>query len=85
MRVGILGSGLMGGTLGTLFARGGHEVIFSYARGEQRLERLAREAAGNTRAGTPGEAARMDANEVANTPVCRRLRTKITASSAAST
>jgi hypothetical protein len=32
MRVGILGSGLMGGTLGTIFARAGHEVVFSYAR-----------------------------------------------------
>jgi predicted dinucleotide-binding enzyme len=29
MRVGILGSGLMGGKLGTLFARAGHEVVFS--------------------------------------------------------
>ncbi|MBN3943363.1 MAG: hypothetical protein HWQ40_26820 [Nostoc sp. NMS9] len=32
MRVGILGSGLMGGKFGTLFARAGHEVVFSYAR-----------------------------------------------------
>ncbi len=31
MRIGILGSGLMGGKLGTLFARAGHEVVFSYA------------------------------------------------------
>ena len=29
MRVGILGSGLMGGKLGTLFARAAHEVVFS--------------------------------------------------------
>src|SRR6516162_9263827 len=28
MRVGILGSGLMGGKLGTLFARAGPEVVF---------------------------------------------------------
>ena len=58
MRVGILGSGLMGGKLGTLFARAGHEVVFSYARSEQKLKRLAREAKGAARAGTPGEAAR---------------------------
>jgi hypothetical protein len=58
MRIGILGSGLMGGKLGTLFARAGHEVVFSYARSEQKLKRLAREAKGNARAGTPGEAAR---------------------------
>src|SRR5512144_3078433 len=58
MRIGILGSGLMGGKLGTLFARSGHEVVFSYARSEQKLKRLARQAQGNARAGTPAEAAR---------------------------
>ncbi|PYO67798.1 MAG: transmembrane reductase oxidoreductase [Gemmatimonadetes bacterium] len=58
MRIGILGSGLMGGKLGTLWARAGHEIVFSYARSEQKLKKLAREAQGNARAGTPGEAAR---------------------------
>src|SRR2546428_5876699 len=58
LRVGILGSGLMGGKLGTLFARAGHDVIFSYARSERKLQRLAREAKANARAGTPREAAR---------------------------
>ena len=58
MRVGILGSGLMGGKLGTLFARAGHDVVFSYARSERKLKRLAREAKGAARAGTPSEAAR---------------------------
>jgi predicted dinucleotide-binding enzyme len=57
MRVGILGSGLMGGKLGTIFARAGHEVVFSYARGEQKLKKLARDAKGKARAGTPPEAA----------------------------
>jgi 8-hydroxy-5-deazaflavin:NADPH oxidoreductase len=63
MRVGILGSGLMGAKLGTLFARAGHDVIFSYARSEQKLESLAREAKGNARSGTPREAAQ-DADAV---------------------
>ncbi len=58
MRIGILGSGLMGGKLGTIFARAGHEVIFSYARSERKLKRLAREAKANARAGTPADAAR---------------------------
>jgi len=58
MRVGILGSGLMGGKLGTIFARAGHEVVFSYARSEQKLKRLAREAKGKARPGTPREAAK---------------------------
>jgi predicted dinucleotide-binding enzyme len=58
MRVGILGSGLMGGKLGTLFARAGHEVVFSYARSNDKLNKLARDAQGNARAGTPAEAAK---------------------------
>ena len=57
MRIGILGSGLMGGKLGTIFARAGHEVVFSYARSEQKLKRLARDAKGKSQAGTPREAA----------------------------
>jgi hypothetical protein len=57
MRVGILGSGLMGGKLGTIFARAGHEVIFSYSRSEQKLRKLARDAKGKSRPGTPQEAA----------------------------
>jgi hypothetical protein len=57
VRIGILGSGLMGGKLGTLFARAGHEVVFSYARSERKLERLARKARGKARAGSPREAA----------------------------
>ena len=57
MRIGILGSGLMGAKLGTIFARAGHEVVFSYARSEQKLKRLAREAGARSRSGTPREAA----------------------------
>jgi 8-hydroxy-5-deazaflavin:NADPH oxidoreductase len=57
MRIGILGSGLMGGKLGTIFARAGHEVLFSYARSNDKLKRLARDATGKARAGTPREAA----------------------------
>jgi predicted dinucleotide-binding enzyme len=58
MRIGILGSGLMGGKLGTLFARAGHEVVFSYSRQRKKLEHLAREAGRSARAGTPREAVR---------------------------
>ena len=57
MRVGILGSGLMGGKLGTIWARAGHEMVFSYARNQEKLAKLARDAKGNARAGTPREAA----------------------------
>lgn len=55
MRIGILGSGLMGAKLGTLFARAGHDVVFSYSRSERKLAKLARDA--KARAGTPREAA----------------------------
>jgi predicted dinucleotide-binding enzyme len=57
MKIGILGSGLMGGKLGTLFARAGHEVVFSYAHEMEKLKRLAQKAGPNARAGTPAEAA----------------------------
>jgi len=57
MRVGILGSGLMGGKLGTIFARARHDVVFSYARSMEKLKKLARDAKGKARAGTPLEAA----------------------------
>ena len=58
MRIGILGSGLMGGKLGTIFARAGHDVVFSYSRSREKLNKLARDAQGKARAGTPAEAAR---------------------------
>ena len=57
MRLGILGSGLMGGKLGTIFVRAGHDVVFSYARSDAKLKRLAGEAGKKARAGTPREAA----------------------------
>jgi hypothetical protein len=57
MRIGILGSGLMGATLGTIFARAGHTVVFSYAHSERKLKRLARDAGPMARAGSPSEAA----------------------------
>lgn len=57
MRIGILGSGLMGAKLGTLFARAGHEVTFSYSHSEQKLEQLAQKAGKKARAGTVREAA----------------------------
>src|SRR5512147_2991614 len=56
MRIGILGSGLMGGKLGRIFARAGHQVVFSYSRSRQKLDQLARDAGENARAGTPREA-----------------------------
>ena len=58
MRIGILGSGLIGSKLGTIFARAGHDVVFSYSRSRQKLERLARDAGVNAHVGTPADATR---------------------------
>jgi 8-hydroxy-5-deazaflavin:NADPH oxidoreductase len=48
----------MGRKLGTIFARAGHEVVFSYARSHEKLKKLAQDAKGEPRAGTPREAAK---------------------------
>jgi 8-hydroxy-5-deazaflavin:NADPH oxidoreductase len=63
MRIGILGSGQMGAKLGTIFARAGHKVTFSYSHSEAKLKRLARDAGRNATTGTPREAAK-DADAV---------------------
>jgi 8-hydroxy-5-deazaflavin:NADPH oxidoreductase len=47
----------MGGRLGTIFARSGHHVVSSYARSQQKLQRIASDAGANARAGIPLEAA----------------------------
>ncbi|MFL5600614.1 MAG: NADPH-dependent F420 reductase [Gemmatimonadaceae bacterium] len=58
MRIGILGSGLMGAKLGTIFARAGHDVVFSYSHSEAKLKRLVRDAGARASWGTPADAAR---------------------------
>lgn len=55
MRIGVIGSGRIGGNVGTLLARAGHEVMFSFSRDPEKLAALAAEAGGGT--GTPREAA----------------------------
>ena len=47
MRIGILGSGLMGGKLGTIFARAGHDVVFSYSEQEDKSGRKSRSHCGS--------------------------------------
>jgi len=46
----------MGGKLGTIFARAGHDVVFSYSRSRQKLKDLAESAGANAHVGTPAEA-----------------------------
>ena len=63
MKIGILGSGLMGGKLGTIFARAGHDIVFSYSRSRKKLEQLAAETGGSSRPGSPADAVK-DADAV---------------------
>jgi 8-hydroxy-5-deazaflavin:NADPH oxidoreductase len=56
MKIGIIGSGNMGGGLGKLWAKAGHQVIFSYSRDENKLHQLATSAGENAKVGTPLEA-----------------------------
>lgn len=53
--IGIIGSGRLGGTVGTLWARAGHPVLFS-SRHPERLKDLIEAAGPNARAGLPAEA-----------------------------
>ena len=56
MRIGVIGSGRIGGTLGALWAKAGHEVMFSDRDSEQ-AKRAAGEAGPTARTGRAKEAA----------------------------
>ena len=49
MKIGIIGSGNIGGNLGKHWAKAGHEVLFSSRHPEQ-LQNLVRETEGNAKA-----------------------------------
>src|ERR1700683_3762232 len=56
MKIGIIGSGHVGSALGGVWAKAGHEVMFS-SRSLDNDKKLAAEVGANARAGTPQEAA----------------------------
>lgn len=56
MNIGIVGSGDIGSTLGRLWAKKGHKILFSFSHDKQKLERLAQECGNGSRAVTPYEA-----------------------------
>lgn len=58
MKIGIVGSGNIGATLGGLWAKAGHQIYFSFSRDREKLERLAQEAGNDSQAVTPYDAAR---------------------------
>ncbi|WP_260600163.1 NADPH-dependent F420 reductase [Sphingomonas endolithica] len=55
MKIGIVGSGQIGGQIGKLWSQAGHEVLFS-SRHPENLGDLVEQAGGAARAGTPEEA-----------------------------
>src|SRR4249920_858526 len=58
MKIGIIGAGRVGGTIGELWVKAGHEVVFSARTIEEVNSLLARLNLGpRARAGTPKEAA----------------------------
>lgn len=56
MKIGVIGSGGIGGTVGTLWAKAGHEVLFS-SRNPETLSPLVTAAGSNASAGTIAAAA----------------------------
>lgn len=55
LKIGVIGAGRIGSTLGGLWVKAGHEVMFSDRDAEQ-AKRVARELGRDARAGTPEEA-----------------------------
>ena len=55
MKIGVIGSGLMGSALGSVWAQRGHQVTFSYSRDQQKLNAIAQKA--GAQAASPAEAA----------------------------
>lgn len=56
MKIGIIGSGAIGSTIGQLWAQAGHKVLFS-SRHPEKLSALVTQAGANASAGTVSEAA----------------------------
>ena len=57
LRIGVIGSGRMGGTVGRLWVQAGHEVMFA-SRNPGELRSITQRLGPNASAGTPLEAAR---------------------------
>ncbi|MFP2958464.1 NAD(P)-binding domain-containing protein [Myxococcus sp. 1LA] len=56
MRIGVIGAGWLGGTVGRLWVKAGHEVLFS-SRHPEELVSMAQELGPRASVGTPRQAA----------------------------
>ncbi len=56
MNIGIVGSGDIGRTLGRLWAKAGHRILWSFSHDQHKLEQLAAECGNGSKAVTPYEA-----------------------------
>ena len=59
MKIAIIGSGNIGGSLGPIWANAGHQVMFSGSRHPEKLDALVAQAAGNATAGSPFQACQL--------------------------
>jgi 8-hydroxy-5-deazaflavin:NADPH oxidoreductase len=73
MRIGIIGTGRIGGNAARLFAKAGHDVVLSFSRDQDKLAALAAELGG--RAASPREA--VEASEVVLISVPWRLMDEV--------
>jgi predicted dinucleotide-binding enzyme len=71
MRIGIIGSGHIGGTLAGHLVRVGHEVVLSNSRGPETLEELAAQLGERATAGTAADAAKAGEVVVVSVPFGR--------------
>lgn len=56
MKIGVIGAGNMGSSLGKFWAQNGHQLMFSYSRDAAKLQKVAEAIGSNATIGTPTEA-----------------------------
>jgi 8-hydroxy-5-deazaflavin:NADPH oxidoreductase len=56
MKIGVIGAGNMGSSLGKFWAQNGHQLMFSYSRDAAKLQKIAEAIGSNATVGTPTEA-----------------------------
>jgi 8-hydroxy-5-deazaflavin:NADPH oxidoreductase len=56
MKIGIIGAGNMGSSLGKFWSQNGHKLMFSYSRDQAKLKKIADSIGDNATVGTPTEA-----------------------------